>query len=259
MKSGGVACSCRPQQLNSCPPEASAGADGSCGCGRLALRVAYGQRGRLATPTLVAARVTCATMMGPVLDFLRSLTPTNWIAIAAMVISLVSLTFSSLSYFRDRPRLKITARWYRSDETPGYIEVKAVNVGRRPIYLTTLWGYIRSGGGSGSSFDYGGNGIKLGEHEFKVFRITHLRRGKDEFDASGCFDEDQYDFDRMAIEDSTGKSHKMKQVDRCLAPLLADYREWCARTGYWRTPAPQPQVPQTETVAPTALTTSSEG
>lgn len=197
-------------------------------------------------------------MMEPVLDFLRSLTPTNWIAIAALGISLVSLAFSTLSYFRDRPRLKITARWFGSDETPGYIEVKAVNVGRRPVYLTTLWGYIRAGGGSGSSFDHGGIGIKLGEHEFKVFRITHLRRGKDEFDASGCFDEDQYDFDRMVIEDSTGKRHKMKQVDKCLEPLRADYREWCARTGYWRAPEPPPHEPQAATTTEAALSTPSQ-
>jgi len=179
------------------------------------------------------------------LEFLRSLTPTNWIAIAALVVALVSLTFSSLSYFRDRPRLKVFARWYRSDETPGYIEVKVVNVGRRTMYLTMLWGHISSRQGSGSYFDYGGSGIKLGEHEFKVFRITHLRRGSDEYDASGCFDEDQYDFVRMTIEDSTGAIHKMPQVDKCLKPLRADYREWCDRTGYWRTPAPQPETTRT--------------
>ena len=157
------------------------------------------------------------------------------------MVSLVSLTFSSLSYLRDRPRLKVFARWYRSDETPGYIEVKVVNVGRRPMYLTMLWGHIQSGGGIGSSFDYGGPGIKLGEHEFKVFRITHLRRGSDEYDASGCFDEDQYDFVRMTIEDSTGAIHKMPQVDKCLKSLRADYRNGATEQATGVLPRPSRQ------------------
>lgn len=85
---------------------------------------------------------------------LAALTPTHWISLAALTASLVSLYFSARGYLRDRPKLKIRAVRYRSDETPGYIEVKAVNAGRRPIFLIMLWGKDSTGCGSGIHFDY---------------------------------------------------------------------------------------------------------
>jgi len=54
-----------------------------------------------------------------------------------------------------------------------------VNVGRRPINLVMLWAADEKGAGSGRPFDYKGHGIKLGEHEFKTFQVTHIPRGVD--------------------------------------------------------------------------------
>jgi hypothetical protein len=43
----------------------------------------------------------------------------NWIAVAALVVSGTSLTVSALGYFRDRPKLRIKAQRYRSDQDLG--------------------------------------------------------------------------------------------------------------------------------------------
>jgi hypothetical protein len=73
-------------------------------------------------------------MLKNLFSIFQNLTPTHWIAFAALMVSLVSLNFSILSYLRDRPKLKITAKRYLSEQYPGYIEIKAVNVGMRPIF-----------------------------------------------------------------------------------------------------------------------------
>jgi len=50
------------------------------------------------------------------LKAVQGLNSAQWIAIAALVVSLMSLTVSTLGYLRDRPKLKIKARLHRSDE-----------------------------------------------------------------------------------------------------------------------------------------------
>lgn len=163
----------------------------------------------------------------------------HWISVAALGVSLTSLTVSALSYMRDRPELRIEAQRYRSDhQATGYIEVKAVNVGRRPIFLVMLWGRASSGVGSGVQLADEGTGIKLGENEFKTFKVTYLPRGKDQFDAVGLDEEDTFDFERMSIEDSLGRRHDIPGMKTLLPALRADYKDWCERTGYWKTPAP---------------------
>lgn len=172
------------------------------------------------------------------LQTLQELTSTHWIAVAALLVSITSLTVSALNYLRDRPKLRIDAQRYRSDQDLGYIEVKAVNVGRRPIFLVMLWGKDSTGAGSGSYFDYEGPGIKLNEHEFKTFKVTHIPRGKDQFCAVGMDEEDLFDFEQMLIEDSLGKRHKVPGMKTLLSALRIDYKDWCKRTGYWDRPAP---------------------
>jgi hypothetical protein len=180
------------------------------------------------------------------LQTLQELTPTHWISFAALLVSLTSLTVSALGYFRDSPRLRIEARRCLSDqqdESLGYVEVKAVNVGRRPIFLVMLWGRDSSGVGSGKYLDYEGPGIRLGENEFKTFKITHLPRGKDQFDAVGMGEDDLIEFEQMSIEDSLGKRHKIPKMKVLLPALRADYKDWCERTGYWKTPPPASTQP----------------
>jgi hypothetical protein len=199
-------------------------------------------------------------MLTSLTNAIQALNATHWIAVAALVVSLTSLTFSVLGYMRDQPKLKIRARLYRHDDDqggPGCIEVKVVNLGRRPIYLVMLWGADKKGVGSGTSFDYQGPGIKLGEHEFKTFRVSHLPRGADEFLAATVADVDIVDFERLSIEDSTGKRYRVPGAGPLLAALLTDYKEWCEKTGYWRSPAPNGQpVAQIESDAAAVQHTS---
>lgn len=188
-------------------------------------------------------------MFATFLHFLQELTPTHWISAAALVVSLTSLAVSALGYFRDSPRLRIEARRYLSDqpdETLGYIEVKAVNVGRRPIFLVMLWGKDSSGAGSGKYLDHGGPGIKLGENEFKTFKVTHIPRGEDQYSADGMGEDDFIEFEQMSIEDSLGKRHNIPEMKVLLPALRADYKDWCERTGYWKTPSPAASPPATD-------------
>lgn len=184
-------------------------------------------------------------MITSLLTALRGLAAPQWIAIAALLVSLTSLTIATLSYRRDRPKLKISARFYPSNESggpPGQIELKMVNIGRRPVYLVTLWGSEKKKGpASGSFLDYKGPGIKLAEHETTSLRITHLPRGENEYDASAMMDDDFIDFEWLTIEDSTGRCHEVRKARPLLRALKADYKEWCDRTGYWK-PAQAPQA-----------------
>lgn len=170
----------------------------------------------------------------------------HWVSLTAIAVSLISLSVSTLGYLRDRPKLKIEARRYltdRQDEALGYIEVKAMNVGRRPIFLVMLWGKNSSGAGVGKYLDHGGPGIKLGENEFKTFKITHIPRGVDQFSADGIGEDDLIEFEQMSIEDSLGKRHEIPKMKALLPALRADYKDWCERTGYWKPQAPPPAVP----------------
>lgn len=174
-------------------------------------------------------------MLKNLFSIFQNLTPTHWIAFAALMVSLVSLNFSILSYLRDRPKLKITAKRYLSEQYPGYIEIKAVNVGRRPIFLIILWGRERDGARSGSFLDYEGPGVKLSEHEFKTFKITHLPRGENQYSPTVMNDDDDFiEFDQMWIEDSLGRRHSVPNMTALLFELRVDYKEWCEKTGYWK-------------------------
>lgn len=167
---------------------------------------------------------------------------TPWIAMAALAVSLMSLALAVLNYRRDRPKLKIEARLYRWDGQPGwpgYIEVKAVNAGRRPIFLVWLWGTsTRLKAGSGHAFADSDAGLKLGEHEVKSFRVTYLPREKDDHAAVAWVNDDIVDIDHMSIEDSLGNRYEIPNMETLLPQLRSDYGDWCEATGYWKSSAP---------------------
>ncbi|WP_067070390.1 hypothetical protein [Roseateles chitosanitabidus] len=157
----------------------------------------------------------------------------NWtiahsLSTAALGVSLLSLTVSIRNYRRDNPRLKITARRVRRrDGGLGYIEVKAVNVGRRPLYLTMLCGSDDGKQWSSEYLDSGGPGLKVGEHEFMTFRIVAFPNGEGVYDAWAMLDDVYIEFTRMQIEDSTGQKHEIPRLRKLLVDLRAEYNDWC--------------------------------
>jgi hypothetical protein len=109
-----------------------------------------------------------------------------------------------------------------------------------------LWGRDSTGAGSGVEFDFEGPGIKLGENEFKTFKMTHIPRGKDQYTPDAMYEEDSINFERMSIEDSHGKRYEIPRMKALLPARRADYKDWCERTGYWKTPAPKASTPATD-------------
>ena len=76
----------------------------------------------------------------------------------AILISLISLAWSIHIGRRDRGKLKATSKLYRSDSGVPYLQVKAVNHGRRPVILTML----------GADFPGGWGGIYLEKGTFRL-------------------------------------------------------------------------------------------
>lgn len=99
-----------------------------------------------------------------------------------------------------------------------------------------LWAWSeKARTGSGHAFVHGDAGIKLGEHEFKTFRLTRIPRSSDEHDPVTLDSEDDYvPADRVSVEDSLGARHDIAEVTRLLPLLHADYKVWCDETGYWK-------------------------
>ena len=183
---------------------------------------------------------------------MEPLTTTNLIALAAFAISVLSLTISVLNYRRDRACLKLTARLFLSwsPQAPGYIEVKAVNSGRRPVSLVKLQGIMDDGTRSDQYLNHKDSGIRLGENKSKTIRLTHLPRGADEYSPDGLKSEDDSDdYKDISIEDSLGTYHKVPNIRHLLEELSNNYREWCKRTGYWETPAPSARAGDPSTKA----------
>lgn len=179
-------------------------------------------------------------MASPLLVSIAEFVSTHWPSLVALLVSSASLSLSVLNYRRDRPRLILRAQLFDGGELPSYIRVKVVNAGRRPTILLRVWGSGEGTVAIGWSLGNGDAGIKLAENEHHSFKVTHLPRGKDEFDACGMDDEtDLIAFEKMWIEDTLGDHHRIPGLDNLLPRLRAEYKEWCARTGYWNPPAVQ--------------------
>jgi hypothetical protein len=66
----------------------------------------------------------------------------NCIALAALVLSAISICISSYVAYRDRENLKVRAVFYPNEnenfKAPPKLKIEAVNSGRRPIILTAI-------------------------------------------------------------------------------------------------------------------------
>ena len=129
----------------------------------------------------------------------------DWIATSALATSLVSLTVSAFQYKRDSARLKLSARIIEPlNESPPYIQVTAVNRGRRPIVLQGIGGYWGDGQWQFSKLRGTGGGLQLGENE----RYSEDLQAHDLFGHSELGHVDQFEY--LIAVDSADKFHKIK-------------------------------------------------
>lgn len=165
----------------------------------------------------------------------------NLFALLSLGVSAASLIYARGAYYREQPQLKFETWPVLSDDRPGYIQVKATNVGGRAISLVSLWGKDKTDAMGQYFQDHLGPGVLLEPHSVHDFQITHLPRGANQFAPEGNdSDLEQYYFEEMWIQDSRGDRHQIEGLTRMLPLLRAHYREWCERTGYWKQRLPEP-------------------
>lgn len=141
------------------------------------------------------------------------MTFSDYIAISALLISIVSLFVSWYYNFRDRAQLKTSAQFYGVNEyndTP-YITIKVVNCGKRPTILTRFGGDLKGGGWSAERLK---DGFRLGEHE--VFERTV---GPEDLVTMGPEDEEEYI--NFWVENTLGQRFKIKDIEKLIKQLAS--------------------------------------
>ena len=137
----------------------------------------------------------------------------DWLALSALVVSLLSLAVTTRGAFLDRSRLTITSAYREASENgPARIQITLVNKGRRPAILRTFGGRDSAGATSGTYLDHQAGGKRLAEHEIHEFTVT-----KEDTVLFGP-DEDLF-FAELWIEDSLGRRHKVPNSKQYLARL----------------------------------------
>ena len=136
----------------------------------------------------------------------------------ALIISSLSLSLSFWAVFKDRNRLAISSQFIDAhpDYGPDRISFRAVNKGKRPIYLRAIGGKLEKGGWLNIHIGDGELGKKLEEgqnyeDEFKI----------DDIEAEGPDFSDQ--FIELWIEDSLGRRHKIPKSRKFINRLITNH------------------------------------
>ena len=87
------------------------------------------------------------------------------VSIIALVISIGSLSVYTYVALRDRARLRAKSTFQNWEHRPASVEVEAVNIGRRPVILTTIAGHYEDGDWCFTVIGGEKTGIRLQEHE----------------------------------------------------------------------------------------------
>ena len=134
----------------------------------------------------------------------------------AIIISGLSLALSFWNFMRDRSRLKIESKFYENhpEYGPDRIYFKAMNNGRRPIYIRTIGGELIKHGWMGTHIGDKEFGQKLEEGQY----LERTWRAKDVC-ADGPDFEDEYK--SIWLEDSLGKRYKVPKSEKFLKRLRA--------------------------------------
>ncbi len=125
------------------------------------------------------------------------------ISIVALVISIASFGLSFYLAWRDRSQLKAKCFAHEHERTGEYssISVSITNVGRRSVILRLLIGIYADGTKGGQSLSE--DGVKLQEGEFYETKF-------EKFDGIMVSGDDMSPLVDIAIEDSSGRCHKIE-------------------------------------------------
>jgi hypothetical protein len=145
---------------------------------------------------------------------MMKLQASDWLAVAALLVSIVSLGISLYATLLDRIKIKAFSTLYKPHELNPHtwIEVKVVNHGRRTAVLTMFGGDIKGGGWQGSPLSDRGLGLHLAENEFHKLDLTP----EQVFFVGRENDEEYVD---LWFEDSQGRRHRVKNARKHLQEM----------------------------------------
>lgn len=139
----------------------------------------------------------------------------DYISIAALVISIMSITIVWYFGFRDRAHLKTFAQFYsfNPNYNRAHIAIKIVNCGRRPVILTMFGGDLSNGSWCGTVIEKEGEGIILKEHgkyETTVY-LEDLHYSNPEGNEA--------DYINFWFENTLGQRYKVKNSEKLIKKL----------------------------------------
>lgn len=137
----------------------------------------------------------------------------DYLSIAAILISIAGFALSFFVVFRDRPRLKVTSKYLDACEYgAAKIQVVLTNRGRRPVIVRLLGGHDSNREYGGKFFKPDEGGLRLGEderHELYIERDDTVLFAPD----------DDVVYDEMWVEDSLGNRHAIPNSKAYIAKL----------------------------------------
>lgn len=132
----------------------------------------------------------------------------------ALLISGLSLLLTFWNIFRDRSKLHVESTFYEShpDYGPDRIHFKAINKGRRPIYIRMVGGELMKHGWLGKYVGDSEFGKRLEEGQY----IEFTWRVEDVFTDGPDFDDE---YKSIWLEDSLGKRYKIPSSEKYLKQI----------------------------------------
>lgn len=131
----------------------------------------------------------------------------------------MSLAFTFWSLARDRSRLKVESQFVDAHSRfgPARILVKAINKGRRPIYVRMIGGELKSNGWIGELIGPTEFGFRLEEGQYYEHSFTLE-------DIYGQGPEYSDEFKSIWLEDSLGKRYRVPKSHKYISKLKASNR-----------------------------------
>lgn len=132
----------------------------------------------------------------------------------ALMISGLSLLLTFWNIFRDRSRLYVESKFYKfhPDYGPDRIHFKAINKGRRPIYIRMVGGELMEHGSLGEYIGDSEFGKRLEEGQYIEF-TWHI---EDVFAGGPDFDDE---YKSIWLEDSLGRRYKIPSSEKFLKKI----------------------------------------